>query len=89
MSTNVSLNDVLMIGPTLQEDLFSILIRFRTFNITLTADIKKMYRQILVDPTQAPLQRIFWRDSPEEPIRTYKLRLFMAHPRHRSWQSES
>lgn len=34
-SSGVSLNDALMVGPTLQEDLFSILTRFRTFRIAL------------------------------------------------------
>ena len=49
-STNVSLNDALMIGPTLQGDLFSRLLEFRTFEYVFTADIPKMYRQILVNP---------------------------------------
>lgn len=40
-----------MVGPTIQDDLFSILTRFRTFKIALTADITKMYRQVLVDPS--------------------------------------
>jgi hypothetical protein len=30
-TNGISLNDQLMIGPTLQEDLFSILTRFRTY----------------------------------------------------------
>ena len=47
--------------------------RFRTFKIALTADIAKMYRQILIDSTQTPLQRIFWRESPDEPIKTFEL----------------
>ena len=69
----LSLNDTLGVGPTLQEDLFSILARFRTFKIALTSDIAKMYRQVLVDSTQTPLQRIFWRESPDEPIKTFEL----------------
>ncbi|KAG5316089.1 RTXE polymerase, partial [Pseudoatta argentina] len=53
-------------GP--QEDLFSILARFRTFKTALTADIAKIYRQVLIDSTQTPLQRIFWRESPDKEI---------------------
>ncbi|XP_070067224.1 uncharacterized protein [Drosophila virilis] len=34
-----SLNDALMAGPTIQPKLFSILMRFRTFAVTLTGDI--------------------------------------------------
>jgi len=47
-STNLSLNDVLLKGPSVQEDLVSIMTRFRTHKYVLTADIKKMYRQIWV-----------------------------------------
>lgn len=68
-STGISLNDVLMVGPTVQDNLFSILIRFRIFKIAITADIAKMYRQVLLDSSQTSLQRIFWRDSLEDPIK--------------------
>ena len=43
-STGISLNDCLMVGPTLQQDLFSILLRFRTFQYAITVDITRMYR---------------------------------------------
>ncbi|XP_011705898.1 PREDICTED: uncharacterized protein LOC105461108, partial [Wasmannia auropunctata] len=69
----VSLNDALMIGPVLQQDLFMILLRFRAFKYVMTSDITKMYRQILVEDSQTPLQRIVWRDNPSEEIRTYEL----------------
>ncbi|XP_071581394.1 uncharacterized protein [Temnothorax nylanderi] len=71
--TGISLNDALMVGPNLQEDLFSILARFRTFLIALTADVNKMYRQVLVDPSHTPLQRIFWRKTINELIKIYEL----------------
>ncbi|XP_033218066.1 uncharacterized protein LOC117173536 [Belonocnema kinseyi] len=39
-TTGISLNDSLMVGPIIQEDLFSIITRFRTFQYALTADIE-------------------------------------------------
>jgi len=72
-STGVSLNDALMVGPIVQQDLTSILIRFRTFSYVFAADIVKMYRQVLVHPTQTRLQRILWRDNPEDDVETYEL----------------
>ncbi|XP_025267450.1 uncharacterized protein LOC112638978 [Camponotus floridanus] len=72
-SSGISLNDTMMVGPTIQDDLFSILTRFRTFKCALTADVTKIYRQVLVDPNQTSLQRILWRDSMNEPIRTFEL----------------
>ena len=47
-STGISLNYSLRVGPTIQEDLFSIVTRFRFFRYALTADIEQMYRQIRV-----------------------------------------
>jgi len=38
-----------------------------------TADIVKMYRQILVDSEQTRLQRILWRDDSSQNINTYEL----------------
>ncbi|XP_035898857.1 uncharacterized protein LOC118506181 [Anopheles stephensi] len=72
-STGVSLNDTLMVGPTIQQDATSILLRFRTRAVALTADVAKMYRQVLVHPTDRSLQRILWRNSPNEPIEEYEL----------------
>lgn len=43
---DTSLNDVLMVGPTIQETIFNHLIRFRSYKYVMTADIEKMYRQV-------------------------------------------
>ncbi|XP_062709928.1 uncharacterized protein LOC134288608 [Aedes albopictus] len=72
-STGVSLNDALMVGPVVQDDLSSICLRFRTHRIAVNADIAKMYRMIRVQPQDYPLQSIKWRNDPSEPLRTYEL----------------
>jgi hypothetical protein len=72
-STGFSLNDVLHVGPTVQTDLYSIVLRFCTHQVCFTADIAKMYRQILMHPEDRDLQRILWRHSPDEPIKEYQL----------------
>lgn len=59
--TGISSNQI--VCPVLQHDLFTILIRFRTFRFVLTADVAKMYRQVRVHESQASLQRILWRDT--------------------------
>ncbi|XP_072400429.1 uncharacterized protein [Diabrotica undecimpunctata] len=73
-TTDLSLNDCLKVGPTIQSDLLSILIRFRFFNIVLAADIEKMYRQILVSENYQNYQRIIWRTNPSEEIQHFKLK---------------
>ncbi|KOC63377.1 hypothetical protein WH47_04095 [Habropoda laboriosa] len=49
-TSGISLNETLMVGPVVQEDLFSIVTRFRVHTYVLTADITKMYRQIILNP---------------------------------------
>jgi hypothetical protein len=72
-SSGLSLNDLLHVGPTVQPDLYSIVLRFCTHQICFTADIAKMYGQILMHPEDRDLQRILWRHSPDEPIKEYQL----------------
>lgn len=70
--TDVSLNNVQQVRPTIQEDFLSILIRMYRVLLTIYADIEKMFQQILVAPHQRP-QRILWREIPQESIKTYEL----------------
>ncbi|CAH2097522.1 unnamed protein product [Euphydryas editha] len=72
-SSGFALNDILMVGPNIQESLFSILIRARQYQFLLTGDIEKMYRQVLVAEEDRDLQRILWRDDESQPIQMYKL----------------
>jgi hypothetical protein len=73
-TNGISLNDQLMIGPTLQEDLFSILTRFRTYQYVLSSDIAKMFRQILMQESHRDYQRILWRDDQSKPLEMYRLK---------------
>ncbi|XP_033317549.1 uncharacterized protein LOC117215270 [Bombus bifarius] len=71
-TTGVSLNDVLHTGPKLQDDLFFILLRFRSHQYVITGDVEKMYRQFLVRPEDRKFQQILWRNSDGE-VDTYQL----------------
>ncbi|XP_017494466.1 PREDICTED: uncharacterized protein LOC108382606 [Rhagoletis zephyria] len=72
--TGVSLNDVLMVGPTIQDPLVHILFRFRLYRVALIADIEKMFRQVEVDAVHRNYQRILWRDTPTAPVGIYRLK---------------
>lgn len=53
----------------IQNDLYTILLRLRIYKIGFTADIEKMYLQVLVHPEDISYQRILWRDAPDlEPV---------------------
>nr|CAI5820860.1 unnamed protein product [Callosobruchus analis] len=71
--TGLSLNNVLKVGPVLQRDLFSILLSFRKHNAVITADVEKMYRQILVTDADRNFQRIVWRENRDSELKHYRL----------------
>lgn len=55
-SSGKSYNDIQYVGPVIQDDLLSILIRFRQHKFVATSDVAKMYRQIYVREDQRSLQ---------------------------------
>lgn len=70
-SNGYSLNDRLLVGPTIQPPLFAHLINWRLGKIALAADLEKMYRMVWVHPDHVKFQKILWRNNPKEPLRTY------------------
>ena len=72
-NTGLSLNDVQSVGPIIQDDLFSLLVRFRKYPFVLTADIEKMYRQVLLHNDERKYHRIFWRNNPSEELSCFEL----------------
>lgn len=72
-TTGMSLNQLQAVGPVIQSDLFSILVRFRTLPFVFSADVHKMYRQIVIAEDERRFQRILWRPSPDLPIKIFNL----------------
>jgi len=72
-TSGISFNDTLYVGKTVQNDLFAILIKFRLHPVVIKTDIEKMFRQFRVDKLHCDLQRIVWRETPDQPIRHYRL----------------
>lgn len=73
-ASGISLNDAMLVGPTVQEDLRAITMRSRLHPIMVIADIAKMYRQFLLSPEDSRYHLIFWRRSPTEPMQIFKLK---------------
>lgn len=71
--TGLSLNNCLMNGPIIQQDIFSIVVRFRTHQYVIIADVEKMFRQISMDTQDAPYQRLLHREHEND-----KLKIFQA-----------
>ena len=72
-SFNVSLNDILLVGPTVHSSLIDVLLRFRLRRIALTANKSKMYRAIELEESDRDLHRFVWRSDPDEPLKDYRM----------------
>ena len=70
-TSGLSSNDQLMIGSTIQTEIIWLILRFRQYKYVITADIEKMYRQVLVRPEDRKFQRLSWKSS--DKIKTYEL----------------
>ncbi|UYV73292.1 hypothetical protein LAZ67_10002541 [Cordylochernes scorpioides] len=70
--SGLSLNDALIPGPKIQQDLFHIILRFRIHPVAINADIAKMYRQIRISQEDSEFQRIVWRNDPHDKIKDYR-----------------
>ncbi|GBN29577.1 hypothetical protein AVEN_119816-1 [Araneus ventricosus] len=71
-TTGYSLNDLLCAGGVLQDDLFSILTRFRKHQYAFTVvHISKMFRQIEINPSQRKYLKILWKEGPEENVKVF------------------
>ncbi|GFY25186.1 uncharacterized protein TNCV_2483071 [Trichonephila clavipes] len=73
-SNGLSLNSIQYNGGLAQNDLFTIMIKFREHPYAFTADVKMMYRMILIHESQQPLLRILWKESPEDPVKTFEMK---------------
>ena len=51
----------LMVDPTVQDDLYSIIMRFPLMPVALSADIEELYRQVALDVPDNDFHRNIWR----------------------------
>nr|CAI5819842.1 unnamed protein product [Callosobruchus analis] len=76
-SSGLSLNEALKVGPNVQQDLLSILLLFRQYSLVITADIGKMYRQVLLANDDKALHKIFRRNCNSDQLKCYELQTVM------------
>ena len=61
-----SLNNCLEIGPSLVNDLCSILLRFRVHKIPLSTDIEKAFLHVKLDADDQDFTRFLWLSNPDD-----------------------
>ena len=72
-STGTSLNDILLVGPTVHPPLVDVLIRFRSHRIALIADVSRMYRAIRLSDTDKDLHCFVWQSSLTAPLLDFRM----------------
>lgn len=72
-SSGVSLNDILLVGPTVHSTLMDVLLRFRMHRIAITADINKMYRAVKLVKSDRDFHRFVWRSNQSETLKDYRM----------------
>ena len=72
-STGVSLNDTLLVGPTIHPKLIDVLLRFRMYPVALTADVSKMYRAVELIDADKDLHRFVWRSDSKDALVDYRM----------------
>lgn len=60
----LSLNDVLHAGPNLNQSVIELLLKVRTYNVAVMADIEKAFLQIHLAEVDRNALRYFWFESP-------------------------
>ena len=69
-SSGISLNDTLMVGPTVHPPLVDVLLRFRT---SLMTDVSKMYRAVSLTDSDRDYHQFIWRKELDEPLQDYRM----------------
>ncbi|XP_073772958.1 uncharacterized protein [Danio rerio] len=74
---DVSLNDVLLSGPDMNNTLVGVLMRFRKEAVAITADIEQMFYGFLVREDDRNFLRFLWfrNNDPSEDIVEYRMRV--------------
>ena len=74
-----SLNDQLLKGPDLMNNLVGVLSRFRMENVAIVADVEAMFHQVKVDPRDHSYLRFLWRPDGDlsQPFHEYSMQVHL------------
>ena len=69
--TGISLNNTLLVGPTMHSSLVDVLLRFQFHRVALIADTSHMCHAIALTEADKDLHRFVGRSSPEDTLKDY------------------
>ncbi len=76
MDCSVALNDHLLSGPKLMNEVVPVLLRFRSGLVAFSGDVAKMFLRIFLRPEDRPYHCFLWRESPTSKLIHYQ---FQSH----------
>ena len=59
--TQKAMNDILVKGPSSLNNLYHILLKFRSYGVGMTGDVNKMYHSVAIHQEQLYWRRLLWR----------------------------
>ena len=71
------LNDNLLSGIDLLNNLMSVFTKLRNGKYAIISDIEKIFHQIFVDPKDVDPLRFLWRDNPKNPLLDSQMNVFL------------
>ena len=72
-----SLNDNLMTGPDLTNNLVGVLLRFRQENVAFSCDVEEMFYQFFVNPDHRDFLRFLWFDRESDQISEFRMKVHL------------
>ena len=72
-SSGTSLNNHLLIGPTVHPPLVDVLLRFRKFDIPLTTEVSHVYQAVKLAGDQKHLHWFLWREDPKQSFQHHRM----------------
>ena len=70
---NTCLNDNILKGPDLLNNLLSVLLKFREGRYGVMSDIQQMFHQVLTNQDDQQALRFLWRDNPNQAFQDYAM----------------
>ena len=70
---NTCLNDNILKGPDLLNNLLSVLLKFREGRYGVMSDIQQMFHQVLTNQDDQQALRFLWRDNPNQAFEDYAM----------------
>ena len=75
-ASSTSLNDRLLIGPTVHPTIIDIAVHFKHHQVAFTTNVSQMYRAILLSEYQHDLHQFVWREDAQQPLKDYRVTIF-------------